>query len=244
MPVHNCHQHVRSASTAACRHFTTVLVTAVLVLTAEMASADGFVASSHSEGLYDGNEWSQLLRSVATIVVILAAANDDDIDDNDAADYLCDDPYDHDYYYDPDSLCDELGVTVPQVQFSAGMGYALSRLTVGAMYLFRQDLNHNDILRLWGGGPEVTLKLSNFDSIQPFIGGYFLFARAEPRWDRGNVAKGTSLGLRAGIDVMLTEGVGLVLQSGFQRDRFPLVLDVPLRSRGTTVGLGLRVALE
>ena len=199
---------------------------------------------SHSEGLYDGNEWSQLLRSVATVIVILPAANDDDVNDNDATDYLCADPYDHHYHYDPESFCDDLGLSVPQVQFSAGMGYALSRMTVGAMYLFRQDLNHNDILRLWGGSPEVTLKLGSFDNVQPFIGGYLLFARAEPRWDRGKVVRGTSLGLRAGIDTMFTEGVGLVLQSGFQRDQFPQVLDVPLHSRGATVGLGLRVALE
>ncbi len=53
------------------------------ILHATTTTAGGFVVSCQSDGLYDGDEWSELLRSVATIVVILAASHEDEDDDAD-----------------------------------------------------------------------------------------------------------------------------------------------------------------
>ena len=174
--------------------------------------------------MYDGDEWSELLRSVATIVVILAASHEDEDDD----------------------ACDELGFSVPQVQLSAGMGYALSRrLTIGARYLYRHDRRDNDIARLWGGGPEATLLFSDGSgTVHPFVGGYLLFARGERREDGRALAQGTSMGLQTGLCLMMSEDASWLLQWGFQIDRFPDLVDAPLQSLGATIGLGLRLALQ
>jgi len=219
------------------------LATIALLLCATVVTADGFVISGHSDGLYDGDEWTQLLRSMATIVVVLiAAAEDDETDGSHRGRELCDPGL----YEADDGWCDELGLSVPQVQFSAGMGYALSpRLTVGARYLYRQDFNDNDIARLWGGGPEATLSRGNSHAaVQPFVGGYLLFARGEQRLERRALSRGTSVGIRAGFRVRASPGVGLLFQSGFQNDRFDDLIGAPLRSRGVTVGMGLRFELE
>lgn len=211
------------------------VLTAALVLYATMAAADGFVVSGHSDGLYDGDEWSELLRSLATILFIFT------VDEEDDTDWVCDD-----HYHDPDGWCRELGISVPQVQFSAGVGYTLSpRLTVGVRYLYRHDRRDNEIARLWGGGPEVTLDLGNPGSaVQPFVGAYLLATRGERRLDGRALAQGTSLGVQSGVRVMISPGVGLSLQWGFQNDRFPDRVHAPLESRGATVGLGLRLTLE
>ena len=142
------------------------LLGALVFFNASVVAADGFVVSGHSGSLYDGDEWSELLRSLATVLFIFT------VDDEDDSDFLCD-PH---LYHDPDDWCDELGFSVPQVQLSAGMGYTLSpRLTVGARYLYRRDRRDNEIARLWGGSPEVTLDLGDPGSaVQPFVGGYLL----------------------------------------------------------------------
>lgn len=209
------------------------------ILHATTATAGGFVVSGQSDGLYDGDEWSELLRSVATIVVILAASHEDEDDD---ADFLCHGGP----HYHHDDACDELGFSVPQVQLSAGMGYALSRrLTIGARYLYRHDRRDNDIARLWGGGPEATLLFSDGSgTVHPFVGGYLLFARGERREDGRALAQGTSMGLQTGLRLMMSEDASWLLQWGFQIDRFPDLVDAPLQSRGATIGLGLRLALQ
>ena len=43
---------------------------------------------------------------------------------------------------------------------------------------------------------------------------------------------------------MMSPGAGLLLQWGFQNDRFPDRVQAPVESRSATVGLGLRLALE
>ena len=212
------------------------LLGALVFFNASVAAADGFVVSGHSGSLYDGDEWSELLRSLATVLFIFT------VDDEDDSDFLCD-PH---HYHDPDDWCDVLGFSVPQVQLSAGVGYTLSpRLTVGARYLYRRDRRDNEIARLWGGGPEVTLDLGDPGSaVQPFVGGYLLATRGERRRESHPLSQGTSFGVQAGLRVMMSPGAGLLLQWGFQNDRFPDRVQAPVESRSATVGLGLRLALE
>ena len=197
-----------------------------------MASSSAVTATASTTA----DEWSELLRSLATILVIFT------VDEEDDTDWVCD--YGH--HRHRDDMCDELGFSVPQVQLSAGVGYTLSRrLTIGVRYLYRHDRRDNEIARLWGGGPEVTLDLGNHGSaVQPFVGGYLLATRGERRLESRTLAQGTSFGVQAGMRVMMSPGVGLLLQWGFQDDRFPDRVQAPLESRGATVGLGLRLALE
>ena len=186
-----------------------------------MAAADSFVVSGHSDGLYDGDEWSELLRSLATILVIFT------VDEEDDTDWVCD--YGH--HRHRDDMCDELGFSVPQVQLSAGVGFTLSRrLTVGVRYLYRHDRRDNEIARLWGGGPEVTLDLGNHGSaVQPFVGGYLLATRGERRLESRALAQGPSFGVQAGMRVMIVPWRGVVATVGISRRPVP-------RSRPGPVG--------
>ena len=118
------------------------------------------------------------------------------------------------------------------------------RLTIGGRYLYRHDLRHNDIARLWGGGPEATYLLNGPGALRSFVGAYMLFAQGQRRLDSRTLAKGLSVGVRAGLQVTMSSGVGLLLQSGFQHDHFARNIDGPLQSRGATLGLGLRVELD
>ena len=101
-----------------------------------MAAADGFVITGQAGDFYDGEDWPELLRSILTAIVILG--NDED--------HYDDSPFDDCEWEDVG--CDELGISVPQVQLSASLGYMLSRhLTLGVRWLHRHDRRNNDIAR-------------------------------------------------------------------------------------------------
>ena len=54
------------------------LLGALVFFNASVAAADGFVVSGHSGSLYDGDEWLELLRSLATVLFIFTVDDEDD----------------------------------------------------------------------------------------------------------------------------------------------------------------------
>ena len=143
--------------------------------------------SGNGSGLYDAHEWPELARSLVTLLVVLA--NDDDEWD-----------YEDDSYHHHDSFCeDDLGISVPQAQFDVGLSYFISpSLAVGARYLFSEDFRDNELSRLWGGGPELTLFMGQDASrIRPFVGGGLMYTRGRSRRGAAEFEDGTALHWRA-----------------------------------------------
>ncbi|MBT4097662.1 MAG: hypothetical protein HOM68_22890 [Gemmatimonadetes bacterium] len=183
--------------------------------------------SGNGSGLYDAHEWPELARSLVTLLVVLA--NDDDEWD-----------YEDDSYHHHDSFCeDDLGISVPQAQFDVGLSYFISpSLAVGARYLFSEDFRDNELSRLWGGGPELTLFMGQDASrIRPFVGGGLMYTRGRSRRGAAEFEDGTALHWRAGVHFPVGPAGGLVVQGGWRDDRFPVESE-PLARRVAGIGVG------
>lgn len=220
-----------------------VLATILVVsLTAHPVRANGLVLSADTGGYYDGNEWSDLVRSVVTVVVLMIASDDEE---GDTLEPFCDYGDWHNEWRD-DDLCDELGFSMPQVYTSAALGYRVNRsMTVGFRYQYRHDRRDNDIARLWGGGPELTIDLgSGTGRARPFVIGHLLYTQGQARSQQIDLPKGVSVGVGAGVRYMISDVAGMVFQAGYQDDRFPDGPPYEATSRGATIGIGFRIDLQ
>ena len=70
-----------------------------------------------------------------------------------------------------------------------------------------------------------------------------LFSQAKRRTDNLLLPNGTTLGARAGLRIRMSHSFDVLLQSGFQHDRFES-MGTGLTSSGALLELGLRLRLE
>ena len=176
-------------------------------------------------GHYNGGEWPELAVSMLTFLAILLADDEED------------------GYYDEES--EELGISAPKAQFGTSVKYFVSsNLAVGARYIYRQDFRENAISKLWGGGPELVYFFGNHrDPVRPFVGAGFLRTQAVNRLTGLRLEDGASVNLRGGLNIAMSNSVGLVVQTGYQDDRLSSPSGSPLIGKTVGVGFGLTVAI-
>ena len=197
------------------------------------------ILTGNSDGYYNGGEWPELVRTVLSMAYLAILADDED-------EYYHSDRHNRHGHCDYDYDCGELGISFPKAQLGVGLSYFVSHdLAIGGRYIYRHDFRDNPLETLWGGGPELTYYFGRpFDSVRPFVGGSLLFTRAIDSYTREQLEQGTSLNFRGGLNMALSESVGLILQGGYQNDQLPAGQGDPRLSRTLGFGFGFTASIN
>jgi outer membrane protein W len=213
-----------------------VILAAAAVLPAGPAQALDFptekgrvMLAGSGSGYYNGGEWPELVWSMLTLLVTLVA-----------------DEEDGGYYYDEGEEEWDLGFSAPKAQFGASVNYFVSsNLAIGARYIYRQDFRENAVSKLWGGGPELVYFFGNFrDPVRPFVSAGVLRTQAVNRLTGRRLEDGASVNLRGGLNIAMSNSIGLVLQTGYQTDRISSSPDESVVGKTFGIGIGLTASID
>jgi len=101
-----------------------------------------------------------------------------------------------------------------------------------------EDFRDNELSRIWGSGPELTLFMGrNASRIHPFVGGGLMYTRGRSRRDAAEFENGTALHWRAGVHSPVGPAGGFVVQGGWRDDTLPVESE-PLARRVAGIGIG------
>ena len=195
------------------------------------------ILTGSTDGHYNGGEWPELARTALTILYIAIVADDEDGNFSD-----CGHCHGHHHHHDDCGL----GISVPKAQLGVGLSYLVSpHWALGGRYIYRRDFKDNDLETLWGGGPELTYYFGKpHQAVRPFASGGLLYTRAVDRRTRERLEHGTSVSVRAGVNIALDDSWGLVLQSGYQDDQLPANEGDPGVSKTLGFGIGFTASID